>query len=266
MTRTRPRTRTTPGLYLRKRTWWTKTYVNGQPVRESTGCRKFEDARRVLDQRRGRIATGEPLLPRLDRITYDDAAKDLRQHYATTGSRNLVEAEKRLKHLDRFFTGRRLAAINGAVATAYVVQRQAATADKRGAANGTVNRELSVLIKMLRLAAEHGKAARVPRIRQLKEADPRQGFVEPDRFAGIIRQLPEPHALGIRLCYALAWRRGEVFDLGWRHVDLSRGVLRLEPGRRRPGRAGRRSCRRTWSRRSARTARRSNGSRSSRGA
>lgn len=59
------------------------------------------------------MATGQPILPRVDRVLYDEAAKDLRAHYMATGSRNLREAEKRLAHLDAFFTSRRLANIGG---------------------------------------------------------------------------------------------------------------------------------------------------------
>lgn len=36
-----------------------------------------------------------PTLPRADRIRYDELAADLREHYRTTGSRDLVEAEER---------------------------------------------------------------------------------------------------------------------------------------------------------------------------
>lgn len=36
------------------------------------------------------------MLPRADRIRYDEVAADLRERYRTTGSRDLVEAEKRL--------------------------------------------------------------------------------------------------------------------------------------------------------------------------
>lgn len=229
-----------PGLFRRGSIWWTKVSVNGRPVRESTGRRKWEDAKRVLDQRRGRVAAGEPLLPRVDRITYDEAVKDLRQHYQTTGERDLTDVEKRLAHLDPFFRGRRLAAIGPALITEYVAQRQAPTpledgTVKPGAANGTVNRELAMLGKMFRLSVDNNKAVRIPRIRKLREADPRAGFVEATTFEAIVRRLPKPHDLAVRIAYALAWRRGEVFGLQRRHVDLDRAALRLEPGETKNG-------------------------------
>ena len=214
------------GTRREERGWWVKYYVNGRAVRESTGTDKEQVAKRFLKVREGAVATGQPILPRADRVRYDEAAAALRAHYTTTGSRNLVEAEKRLKHLDAFFRGRRLVTIGGAEATTYVAHRQT-----EAAANGTVNRELSMLTKMLRLAYEQGRLLRLPVIRKLREATPRAGFVEAEMFAAIRKRLPEPHGLAVALCYTLAWRRAEIMGLEWRHVDLEGGAVRLDADR-----------------------------------
>ena len=141
-----------PGLYRRGNVWWCKYYVNGRPVRESTGTEKETEAKRILDARRGRAATGQPMLPRADRVRYDEAAGDLRQHYEASGTRGLEEADYRLARLKAHFAGRRLASIGPADATAYVAKRQVAEAS-----NGTINPELAVLNRMLRLTYEKGK-------------------------------------------------------------------------------------------------------------
>jgi integrase len=120
----------------------------------------------------------------------------------------------------------RVAGIGGAEAMAYVAQRQ-----QQKAANGTINRELAVLTKMLRLASEHRKLLRLPVIRKLKEATPREGFCEPAMFAAIRKHLPEPHGLAVAVCYILAWRRAEVLGLEWRHLDLEGGAVRLDAER-----------------------------------
>lgn len=98
-------------------------------MRESTGVAADtktapEGARRFLKGREGRVATGQPILPRADRIRYDEVAADLRQHYEATRSRDLDEADHRLEYLKTFFAGRRGAAIGQAEATAYVLKRQ----------------------------------------------------------------------------------------------------------------------------------------------
>jgi len=175
---------------------------------------------------RGRAAAGQPVLPRADRIRYDEAAGDLRAHYQATGSRDVEEAEFRLAHLDRFFGGWRLVAIDQAAVRRYVLRRQAA-----GAANGTINRELAVLIRMLRLAYEGGKLLRLPVIRKVKEAPPRQGFFEPAAFEAVRRELRPDLRVAVALAYALGWRtQSEVLPLALRQVDLQSGTLRLDPG------------------------------------
>src|SRR5262249_6313259 len=110
-------------LYQRGRGWWIKFYLNGRPIRESSGrasdgASPPQKAKNMLKAREGRAAAGLPVLPRADRVRYDEAATDLRVHYETTGSRDTDEAAKRFKNLDGFFLGRRLASIGGADAAA----------------------------------------------------------------------------------------------------------------------------------------------------
>ena len=206
--------------------WWIKYYVDGRPVRESTGTEKESDARRFLKAREGRVATGQPMLPRADRVRYEEAAEDLRQHYETTGSRDPGEAEFRLKHLDAFFATWRLSRVGPADVTEYVAQRQA-----EDAANGTINRELAVLNRMLRLAYENGKLYRLPVIRKPKESAPRQGFFERDQFDTVRRHLRPDLQVAVAIAYVLGWRmQSEVLALERRQIDLGAGTLRLEPG------------------------------------
>ena len=115
-------------------------------------------------------------------MLYQEASAALREHYRPTGERDLAEAEWRLTHLDRFFTVRKLASIGPADATVYAATRQ-----EQEAANATINRELAVLGWMLRLTYEHGTLARMPILRELKEAAPREGFFEPATYFAVRR-------------------------------------------------------------------------------
>jgi integrase len=206
--------------------WWVKYYVNGRPIRESTGAEKETEARRFLKEREGRAVSGAPILPRVDRIRYDELAKDLRDYYATTGKRDLKEAETRLRHLDRYFTQRRAASITPDVLTLYVQSRQAA-----GAADATVNRELATLSRMLRLGYRNGKVLRVPPIEKLKEASPRQGFFEPEQYAAVRRHLRPDLQVVAAIEYAFGWRaQSEVLPLELRQLDFEAGTLRLDAG------------------------------------
>jgi integrase len=213
-------------LYRRGNVWWIKYYANGRPMRESTGTEKETEAKRFLKEREGRIAMGQPMLRRADRIPYEEVARDLRQYYQTTGSRNLEDAEYRLKHLDGFFAGRRVSTIGPAEITEYVVTRQRA-----GASNSTINRDLAVLNRMLRLAYEHNKLLRPPLIHKLKECAPRQGFFEREQFEAVRRYLRPDLQVAVSIAHTFGWRmQSEVLTLGLRQLDLGSGMLRLEPG------------------------------------
>ena len=166
------------------RNWWIKYWANGRQHRESTRTEKESEARRVLKEREGRVAAGQPVLNRADRVRYDEVAQDLRTHYRTTGSRNVEEAGYRLDHLDAFFSGYRVAQITPRHVEKYVEKRQAG-----GTSNGTINREVAVLIRMLRLANESGKLLRVPVIHKLKEGPPRRGFFEREQYEAVRRYL-----------------------------------------------------------------------------
>jgi site-specific recombinase XerD len=215
-----------PVAEQRSAVWWAKWYVNGRAMRESTLTEDKEAAKRFLKGKEGAAATGQPVMPRVDRIRYEEIAADLRQHYETTGRRNLKEADGRLAPLKAYFTGRRVATIGPADVTAYAAKRQA-----EDVANGTINRELAILLRMLRLAYEHGKLARLPVIRKLKEAAPREGFFERAQYEAVRRRLRPELQAAVTIAYTYGWRmRSEVLTLERRQLDLEAGTLRLDPG------------------------------------
>ena len=210
----------------KSRYWWVKYYVNGIARYESTGTEKETEARRFLKEREGRVVSGQPILPRVERIRYEEVAADLRLHYETTGARNIKEADTRLKPLARFFAGRRVASIGPADITAYSAKRQA-----ENVSNGSINRELAVLGRMLRLAAENGKLIRLPVIRKLKENAPRQGFFGRDQYESVRGLLPVDRQLAVAIEHEFGWRcQSEVLTLELRHIDLKAGTIRLDMG------------------------------------
>jgi integrase len=94
-----------------------------------------------------------------------------------------------------------------------------------------VNRELATLSKMLHLAYEHGKLHRLPVIKKLREADPREGFVTREQFNAISRHLPVELQVPALVAFTLGWRKREVLSLRPRQLNLQVGTLRLEPGK-----------------------------------
>jgi len=205
--------------------WWVSYYRDGKKIRENTGTEKEQEARRFLNQRLGVVATGGPVLPKAAKVTYDQAKLDLVDHYSTSGERSLEEAGWRFRHLDPFFQGRKLQSIGPDDSTKYAKARKA-----EGASNGTINRELGVLGRMLSLAYENEKLLRLPVLRKLEEAKARQGFFEADQYAAVRRHLPEDLQVAIAIMHTYGWRKMEVLDLERRQLDLRAGTLVLDPG------------------------------------
>jgi integrase len=222
----RKRRRQPDGSIIEEQIWWVKYYQNGQPVRESTGTDREQEARRFLKAREGRVAVGLPILPRADRIRYEEAAADLRRHYEATGERDLAEYDRRVAHLTRAFASRRIAQLGQVDVDAYVLRRQS-----EGVVGSTIRRELGTLTKLLRLAYQNGKLLRLPILRKPKEGPPREGFFERDQYEAVRRRLPEDLQVAVTLAYTYGWRmQSEVLVLERRQLDLEAGTLRLDPG------------------------------------
>jgi integrase len=243
----RPKLKRRPGETKARESsvWWCKYYANGQPVRESTKCERWEDARRFLKNREGAVATGAPIPPRVDRVRYDELAADLRTHYQTTGRwQQGKSAEERLRHLDRFFAGYRAVSITPDVLARYVAQRQGEqthlvakrdadgkVTERRLTSNRTINLELALLRRMFRLAHRRRKILSVPPFEMLQEAAPRAGFFEDEQYRAVARHLPDDLRAAIAIAHTYGWRiRSEVLPLGRRHLDVKAATLRLEPG------------------------------------
>jgi integrase len=211
--------------------YWMQYFVDGARHRESTGVTSHPEAKRIMQDREGRAARGEPLLRGVDKIRYEEIAADLRSYYQTTGKRDLKEAGHRFTHLDPFFAHTRVAAITPPRITAYVTSRQAAHA-----ANATINRELATLSRMLRLAYTNNKLFRPPVIEKLEEAPPRAGFFEDEQYAAVRRHLAPDLQVAAAIAHTFGWRtQSEVLTRERRHLDLGTGTLRLDPGETKNG-------------------------------
>jgi len=214
-------------IYKRGNVCWIKYYRNGKPYRESTKSHKEADAKRLLKKREGEISEGK--LPGIyfDRVTFDELAEDFLRDYRINQKKSLVRAERSVNHLNEYFEGMRVPNINNPKINDYIEKRLS-----KGAANATINRELSALKRMLNLGAKQTppKVDRVPYIPMLKENNIRKGFFEHGDFLAIRNALPDYLNGFITFAYKTGWRLSEIANLKWNQVDRKLGIVRLEVG------------------------------------
>lgn len=207
------------------RVWWVQYYVNGKRVKESTHSAKEADAKTLLKEREGRVARGEPVVARMDRVSYETCRADLEAHYRANKTRDLTEFVRRVMHLDQFFAGRRVATIGQPDVDRYATQRYA-----QGVTPSTVRRELGSLTKLLRLAYENHKLPRQALLHKPKEGPPREGFFEDAQYRAVWARLPADLQAAVSIMHVYGWRKREVLDLERRQLDLEARTLRLDAG------------------------------------
>src|SRR5262245_42672592 len=215
---------------IRKRggVYWIRYYRNGRRYEESAKSDKWESARDLLRTREGDVAKGVPISPKIGRVTFEDAAKDLLTDYEINGKRSKDNLKNTIIDgaLEPWFRGRRMAAVTTSDIRAYVADRQG-----NGYANATINRELAALKRMFTLAIQAGKLLQRPHIPMLVERNVRNGFFERAQFEAVRNRLAPTYQAIVTLAYYSGWRiNSEILKIEWRQVDRKACVIRLEPG------------------------------------
>lgn len=214
-------------IYKRGRVYWIKYYQNGKPYRESTKSTKEAEAKRLLKKREGEISQGKLPGVYFDRVRFNDLAEDFLRDYKINQKKSLGRAQLSVAHLMEASEGIRVTDITTPRIKTYIERRQS-----EGAANSTINWELSALKRMLNLGARQTppKVDRVPYIETLTENNVRKGFFEHGEFLALRDALPH-HLKGFAtFAYKSGWRVSEIAGLTWSQVDLQQGIVRLEAG------------------------------------
>jgi integrase len=243
-------------VYKRGQVFWIKYYRNGKPYRESTKSKKEADAKRLLKKREGEISQGK--LPGIyfDKVRFDELAEAFLSDYRIN-NKNLKRASQSVDHLKKALEGMRVVDITTTCINGYIENRMQWTCSeckerfeaqdkcpscdsedlKTGAANATINRELSALKRMLNLGAQQTppKVDRVPYIPMLKENNVRKGFFEHEGFIALREFLPSYLKPFVSFAYKVGWRDEEISGLTWRQVDRNQWIVRLEVGEAKNG-------------------------------
>jgi integrase len=213
-------------IYKRGSIWWIKFYHNGRPFRESSGSENYQDAERLLKRRQGEIAVGRFAGLGPERIRVRDLLNMVLDDYRVNERRTVYEVALRItRHLIPFFGDLRAADFSTLRLKRYIAERRA-----EGARNATINRELSIVRRGFRLAAQSDppKVAYVPHIPKLEENNIRESFLEYDQYLALREALPVHLRCLFVVGYHLGCRLGELRSLRRDQVHLDAGEIQLD--------------------------------------
>ena len=215
------------GLYRRKDSpyWWVDVVLpDGRRVCKSTRLKILEDA--------------EEFLVRLKAEAYEAARTGIPAEHNwqeavvqyledSVDKRSLDDDKANLLKLDPYLRGLRLRDLNMSALRPFVQDRK----QKDGVANGTINRALEIVRRILYLARDDwGWITRVPKIRMLKEPKRRVRFLTEEEADRLMLALPEHLVPVVQFALATGCRMTEILRLEWSRVDFDRRVSWLDPG------------------------------------
>lgn len=208
-------------IYSRPRSphLWLQYYLGGRQIRISSGTSDWDKAAKILRRKIGQVAAG--VHPDVARVTYEEMRDEFYLHYQNKRRRSLRRDKQgrpyldKVKRLDDFFCGYTAKEIGSDMLAKFVADQQ-----KRGRADGTINRSLSALRRMFNLALHAKKLSSVPYFgdAMLTEAKPRVGFFERDDYDRLRAALPAHLRLPLSLGYFTGMRLGEVLWLRWDRI------------------------------------------------
>jgi integrase len=204
--------------------WLIKFYLDGRPVRETTGTPDREEAEAFL-ARRVEEATRGTFRGPSDRITFEQMGELLLRNCAFKSNR--TDPSRFVRQLATAFGTLRGEEITEDRIAEYSRNRL----EHDGAAPATLHRELSALRPMLRLASH--RLPRVPVIDMPRVRNARLGFFEEEDLQAILPHLPDHARNLVEFLYLTGWRVGEALRLRWSDVDWNRRSVWLRDSKSR---------------------------------
>jgi integrase len=207
------------------RNWWIKFSVNGQTIQQSANTESRRDALDELKAQILRYSNGEAVDSR--RVTIAALAESLMQSWRNHDKNpaSIEWAGYCWKRLLPHFGQMKADALPTAAIRDYIEKRKA-----EGAANGTINRELTILSCAFTMAYNETprRVSRKLSFTRLPEPKGRKGFVEQAQYRALAAHCTEAYMRTmLALAYSFGFRKGELLTLKVSDVDILGGSIRL---------------------------------------
>lgn len=215
--------------------WWISYWKDGKRKRESSGSEEFKVARELLNQRRAQpaITASSIKLSTPETVMIAELVEDLLGWYLSENPRPRFHVETKSRwelHLKSFFAELPASQLGTSHLRSYRARRA-----QEKAAFATINRELQILRKAYKLAAESEppKVHRIPKFAGAigKEKNARKVFIDP-LLRDKLLQAASKEGLWARVFLEMAlmigWRKGELESLKVENIRTAEGTVRIE--------------------------------------
>ncbi len=210
--------------------WWIGPIIDGRQVCQSSGFKRdepggYDQAHRKLKILEGKIAGGAPITAKTDRGSFLALLEAVRTDYKIHKRASLYDLELRIdNHVGPALGHLPAGKITRMVIAEYIESRQGSASNPT---NATINRELAIIRRALKLGVEDRLVSDPPKVKMLPEDNVRQGFFTEDGFRAMIRHANPLLADVMAVCFCTGWRIDSILNLEWANVDFEGGVIRL---------------------------------------
>jgi len=222
--------RRTPGVFYRanRNRWYARVKTpDGREVWRA--CKTRQEALEVaaqLAQEASRIRLGLPVAPKGSRIRFSEVVSDFLA-WSRSNKRSWQRDGRSLRILSRYFADRVLSEITPREVERYREARRSETTCRGGPpCNGTLNREVRCLTRLMRWSVDRGLLPESPLkgLRLPPEAPPRVPVLDSETEARLLAALPGWSRLPVMLALRTGARAGEIVAARWKDVDLDRAT------------------------------------------
>ena len=215
-------------IFKRGRVYWYHFWFTGEHIQESTHQGNPRVARQIEAAHKTALARGEAgIQERKPSPRFKDFASRFTEAIHTAKPATLEYYAEKLRRLKEYppLASARLEEIHEGLIQEYVAKR------KKEVSVASVNRELAVLRRGLRLAHEWKLINRVPRIRMLPGEKPREFVLSPQQEQLYLETAPQPLRDVAMLCLDTGLRIGEAAGLTWSTVNLEERFFDIHYGK-----------------------------------
>lgn len=162
-----------------------------------------------------------------DKIKFGRLAETYLEDYAKANKKSWRDDRYRIEaNLKPFFGDEELSAVSPLLVERYRAERL-----KAGVTKSTVNREITLMKTMFRLAIDWGLTDTNPvtKVRLFPEKDTlKERILRPEEEGRLLAASPAHLRPLVIVALHTGMRRGEILNLMWAQVDLEKGLIRVE--------------------------------------